>query len=83
MVEAGRFREDLYYRINVVPITIPALRERKSDLPLLVDHFLRIYCRENGKPLKHAESEVLAVMEDYDWPGNVREVEISSSAWCS
>jgi DNA-binding NtrC family response regulator len=75
MVEAGRFREDLYYRINVIPITLPPLRERKSDLALLVDHFLRIYCRENGKPLKRAESDVLAVMEDYDWPGNVRELE--------
>ena len=75
MVEAGRFREDLYYRINVVPIMVPPLRERKSDLPLLVDHFLRIYCRENGKPLKQVDSEVLAVMEDYDWPGNVRELE--------
>ena len=75
MVEAGRFREDLYYRINVVPIVVPPLRERKSDLPLLVDHFLRLYCRENGKPLKQVESEVLAVMEDYEWPGNVRELE--------
>jgi len=75
MVETGRFREDLYYRINVVPILVPPLRDRKTDLPLLVDHFLRIYCRENGKPLKQVESEVLAVMEEYDWPGNVRELE--------
>jgi transcriptional regulator with PAS, ATPase and Fis domain len=75
MVETGRFREDLYYRIHVVPIIVPPLRERKSDLPSLVDHFLRIYCRENKKPLKHVESEVLSVMEDYDWPGNVRELE--------
>ena len=75
MVEAGQFREDLYYRINVVPIVLPPLRERKSDLPLLVDHFLRIYCHENGKPLKQVESEALAVMEEYDWPGNIRELE--------
>jgi DNA-binding NtrC family response regulator len=75
MVEAGQFREDLYYRINVLPIVVPPLRERKSDLPLLIDHFLRIYCRENNKPLKQVDSEVLAVMEDYDWPGNVRELE--------
>jgi len=75
MVETGRFREDLYYRINVVPIEVPPLRERKSDLPLLVNHFLRIYCRENGKPLKQVESEVLAVLEDYEWPGNIRELE--------
>jgi DNA-binding NtrC family response regulator len=75
MVETGRFREDLYYRINVVPILVPPLHERKTDLPLLVDHFLRIYCRENRKPLKQVDSEVLAVMEEYDWPGNVRELE--------
>jgi DNA-binding NtrC family response regulator len=75
MVETGRFREDLYYRINVVPIVVPPLRERKSDLALLVDHFLRVYCRENGKALKQVDPEVLAVMEDYDWPGNVRELE--------
>jgi DNA-binding NtrC family response regulator len=75
MVHAGRFREDLYYRINVVPIVVPPLRERHGDLPMLVDHFLRIYCHANNKPMKHVESEVLAVMEDYHWPGNVRELE--------
>jgi transcriptional regulator with PAS, ATPase and Fis domain len=75
MVHTGRFREDLYYRINVVPIVVPPLRERLVDLPLLVDHFLRIYCRANNKPLKQVESEVMAVMEDYGWPGNVRELE--------
>jgi DNA-binding NtrC family response regulator len=75
LVEAGRFREDLYYRINVVPIALPALRERQGDLPLLVGHFLRIYCKANAKPLKQVETEVLEVMEDYDWPGNVRELE--------
>jgi transcriptional regulator with PAS, ATPase and Fis domain len=75
MVHAGRFREDLYYRINVVPIVVPPLRERSGDLPLLVDHFLRIYCHANKRPAKQVESEVLAVMEDYAWPGNVRELE--------
>ena len=75
MVHTGRFREDLYYRINVVPIVVPPLRERPGDLPLLVDHFLRIYCSANNKPLKQVESEVMAVMEDYGWPGNVRELE--------
>jgi DNA-binding NtrC family response regulator len=75
LVETGRFREDLYYRINVIPIVVPPLRQRKSDLPLLVDHFLRVYCRENGKPLMQIEMEVLSVMEDYNWPGNVRELE--------
>lgn len=75
LVQTGRFREDLYYRINVVPIALPPLRERPGDLVLLVDHFLRIYCRANNKPLKQVESEVMAVMEDYGWPGNVRELE--------
>src|SRR5580704_7597364 len=75
LVRAGRFREDLYYRINVVPIALPALRERKGDIPLLAGHFLRIYCKANSKPLKQVDPEVLGVMEDYDWPGNVRELE--------
>jgi len=75
MVHAGRFREDLYYRINVVPIVIPPLRERVGDLPVLTNHFLRVYCHANGKALKQVETEVLAVMEDYGWPGNVRELE--------
>jgi len=75
MVQTGRFREDLYYRIHVIPIVVPPLRERPGDLALLVDHFLRIYCRANNKPLKQVESEVMAVMEEYDWPGNVRELE--------
>lgn len=75
MVHTGRFREDLYYRINVVPIVVPPLRERLGDLPILVDHFLRIYCSANNKPLKQVDAEVLAVMEDYSWPGNVRELE--------
>lgn len=75
LVRAGRFREDLYYRINVVPIVVPPLRERPGDLPVLADHFFRIYCRANNKPPKQVESEVLAVMEDYGWPGNVRELE--------
>jgi transcriptional regulator with PAS, ATPase and Fis domain len=75
MVHAGRFREDLYYRINVVPIVVPPLRERLGDLPVLVNHFLRIYCHANNKPVKQVEPEAWAVMEDYAWPGNVRELE--------
>jgi DNA-binding NtrC family response regulator len=75
MVETGRFREDLYYRINVIPIRVPPLRERNGDLPLLMDYFLRIYCRANNKPMKQVEAEVIAVMEDYPWAGNVRELE--------
>ena len=75
MVRKGRFREDLYYRINVVPIFIPPLREREGDLPLLVDHFLRVYCAANKKPLKQLQPDVIGILEDYSWPGNVRELE--------
>ena len=75
LVEAGRFREDLYYRINVVPIHLPPLRERESDIALLMDHFLRIYCTANEIPFKSVEPEVLEVLEEYSWPGNVRELE--------
>jgi DNA-binding NtrC family response regulator len=75
MVHKGRFREDLFYRINVVPIVIPPLRDREGDLPLLLDHFLRVYCAANRKPLKHLQPEVIGILEDYPWPGNVRELE--------
>jgi two-component system response regulator PilR (NtrC family) len=75
LVRQGRFREDLYYRINVVPIFVPPLRDRDGDLPLLIDHFLRVYCTANNKPLKQLEPEALGVLEDYSWPGNVRELE--------
>jgi len=75
LVRQGRFREDLYYRINVVPIFIPPLRDRAGDLPLLVDHFLGVYCTANHRPLKQLEPAVLEIMEDYSWPGNVRELE--------
>jgi len=74
-VRRGRFREDLYFRINVVPIIVPPLRERKGDISLLVDHFLRIYCASSKKPLKAVNPDVLEILEDYKWPGNVRELE--------
>ncbi len=74
-VRKGRFREDLYFRINVVPIVVPPLRERKGDVALLVDHFLRIYCASAKKPLKTLKPDVLETLEDYSWPGNVRELE--------
>ncbi|HET7207604.1 MAG TPA: sigma-54 dependent transcriptional regulator [Terriglobales bacterium] len=75
MVRTGRFREDLYYRINVVPIVLPALRDRPSDVPLLVNHFLHEYCTANNVPLKVIEPEVMAILEEDPWPGNVRELE--------
>ena len=75
MVEAGRFREDLYYRIHVVPIQMPPLRERGGDVALLADHFLRVYCTANQTPLKRLEPEVLEILEEHAWPGNIRELE--------
>lgn len=75
LVRKGRFREDLYYRINVIPIVVPPLRERDGDLPQLVDHFLRVYCAAAKKPLKSLQPEVMEILEDYTWPGNVRELE--------
>src|SRR5580693_5962877 len=75
MVRAGRFREDLYYRINVVPIVLPALRDRPGDVPLLLDHFLRFYCASNNVALKRLDPEVIQILEEDSWPGNVRELE--------
>jgi two-component system response regulator HydG len=74
-VEAGRFREDLYYRLNVIAVTAPALRGRREDIPLLVDHFLGVYCTKNGRARLTVPSEVLRKLMDYSWPGNVRELE--------
>ena len=74
-VEAGRFREDLYYRLNVIAVTAPPLRARREDIPLLVDHFLGVYCTKNGRARLTVPSEVLRKLMDYSWPGNVRELE--------
>ncbi len=75
MVHGGRFRDDLYYRIHVVPIFLPPLRERRGDIPLLVDHYLRLYCAANRVPLKRIEPEALEILEANPWSGNVRELE--------
>jgi len=74
-VKEGRFREDLYYRLNVVSLKLPPLRERKEDVPVLVEHFLRKYARELKKPLKRLTPDALENLLAYDWPGNVRELE--------
>ncbi len=74
-VQATRFREDLFYRLNVIAVTAPPLRARREDIPLLVDHFLGVYCAKNNRPRLEAPREVLAVLCDYSWPGNVRELE--------
>ncbi len=73
-VEAGRFRDDLYYRLNVVPVYLPALRERKNDIPLLVEFFLR-KSQDEGLKSEGISKDALAVMMDYDWPGNIRELQ--------
>jgi len=74
-VEQGGMREDLFYRINVIPIRIPPLRERKEDIHLLADHFLKKYSQEMGKPVTRISAEAIRLLENYDWPGNVRELE--------
>ncbi|MDR1239011.1 MAG: sigma 54-interacting transcriptional regulator [Treponema sp.] len=74
-VKAGRFREDLYYRLNVFPLHIPPLRERKSDLILLADHFAEKYAEKNGKLIKRISTPALDLLTSYSWPGNVRELE--------
>jgi len=71
----GKFREDLYYRLNVIPVTVPPLRERKDDVPLLAKHFLDIYSNANKKHIRGFSEEVMQIFLDYDWPGNVRELQ--------
>ena len=82
LVKQGKFREDLFYRLNVIQIGLPALRERREDIPLLVDHFFTEYCRDNrkfldsaGRSLLHFHAEAMQVLMEHNWPGNVRELE--------
>jgi len=77
LIQSGQFREDLYYRINVIPIHLPALRQRREDIPLLVEHFLHKYSMLMGLEIKPISIEAMKVLEAYDWPGNVRELENS------
>jgi transcriptional regulator with GAF, ATPase, and Fis domain len=74
-VATGRFREDLYYRLNVFPIRVPTLRERADDIPLLVEYLVGRYARRAGKPIRHVSPETLALFQAYAWPGNVRELQ--------
>jgi len=74
-VKEGRFREDLYYRLNVVPILLPQLRERREDIPPLAEHFSHLYQEKNRKPLKGISGKALDLLVRYDWPGNIRELE--------
>jgi DNA-binding NtrC family response regulator len=75
MVKDGKFREDLYYRIHVVPIFVPPLRERADDIPILIDYFLAVYCAANQVPMKRLSDEALQALKRYSWPGNVRELQ--------
>jgi DNA-binding NtrC family response regulator len=76
-IAAGRFREDLFYRLNVVPIELPALRERRADIPMLVEHFLKMACEANDIPLMKISSKATSLLMQHEWPGNVRELKNS------
>ena len=75
LVQKGKFREDLYYRLNVIPLDLPPLRHRKDDIPLLVDHFLKKKGAEMKKPISKMSPQTLEALQEYDWPGNIRELE--------
>jgi two-component system NtrC family response regulator len=75
MVSDGRFQEDLYYRLNVIPIALPPLRERRDDIPILIEHFIRKHAQRAGKRIDGLDPAALKAMQQYDWPGNVRELE--------
>ena len=74
-VENGTFREDLYYRLNVVCLSLPPLRERREDIRMLAAHFVQKHCQDSGQPLRKIASETLAILENYPWPGNIRSLE--------
>ena len=73
-IEKGSFREDLYYRLNVVPIVVPPLRERREDIPLLIRHFMKLHAEEQGLKVKEVTPEAMNVFQQYEWPGNIREL---------
>jgi transcriptional regulator with PAS, ATPase and Fis domain len=75
MVSEGKFQEDLYYRLNVIPIVIPPLRERRDDIGVLIDHFVEKHRQRTGKRIEQLEDDVVQALLKYDWPGNVRELE--------
>ena len=74
-LQTGAFRKDLYYRLNVITLSLPPLRERKDDIPLLVEHFIDHFCKENSAPVCSLHQGALRILMEYDWPGNVRELE--------
>jgi formate hydrogenlyase transcriptional activator len=75
MVSKGEFRSDLYYRLNVFPVLLPALRGRREDIPALVTHFVEIFCRRMGKQIEHIPEDTMLALSSYQWPGNVRELQ--------
>jgi transcriptional regulator with GAF, ATPase, and Fis domain len=75
MVQAKKFRADLYYRLNVFPLSLPPLRERVEDIPLLVEHFVQVFARRQGKSIEYIPDEVIHVFKRHDWPGNIRELQ--------
>jgi len=75
LVTDGKFQDDLFYRLNVIPIHIPSLRERREDIPVLVEHFVRKHAQRTGKPIDRVDEGVVPALQRYDWPGNVRELE--------
>jgi formate hydrogenlyase transcriptional activator len=75
LVMEGKFRQDLLYRLNVVPITMPSLRERAADIPILVEYFIARFGKKMGKKFQTVEKKTLKIMQEYEWPGNVRELQ--------
>jgi formate hydrogenlyase transcriptional activator len=75
MVNRGEFRSDLYYRLNVFPIMLPPLRERREDIPVLVNHFVEIFARQMGRPIEEIPTETMSALSSYQWPGNIRELQ--------
>ena len=75
MVKDGTFREDLYYRLHVIPMTLPPLRDRKEDIPLLAQHFVQKSCRNNNLPSRTLTQDAMRALMNYSWPGNIRQLE--------
>ena len=73
-IEKGNFREDLFHRLNVIPIHVPNLKDRKEDIPLLVNHFIQLICTEQGWKNKSINDEAIQALQAHDWPGNIREL---------